>query len=104
MTHRIRSSGKTTLLNWILTERHGKRIAVIENEFGEEIGVENLIAKGAGSSTEVFIPCVDLRCLTRRICYNKKNQNNFGHKLGSTPRVRDKQTTIDASDHGLSYT
>lgn len=39
-------SGKTTLLNWILTERHGKRIAVIENEFGEEIGVENLIAKG----------------------------------------------------------
>lgn len=44
-------SGKTTLLNWILTERHGKRIAVIENEFGEEIGVENLIAKGGGTST-----------------------------------------------------
>ena len=28
-------SGKTTLLNRILTEEHGKRIAVIENEFGE---------------------------------------------------------------------
>lgn len=28
-------SGKTTLLNRILTEQHGKRIAVIENEFGE---------------------------------------------------------------------
>jgi G3E family GTPase len=28
-------SGKTTLLNRILSERHGKRIAVIENEFGE---------------------------------------------------------------------
>jgi G3E family GTPase len=28
-------SGKTTLLNRILTENHGKRIAVIENEFGE---------------------------------------------------------------------
>lgn len=28
-------SGKTTLLNHILTGQHGKRIAVIENEFGE---------------------------------------------------------------------
>jgi G3E family GTPase len=28
-------SGKTTLLNRILTENHGRRIAVIENEFGE---------------------------------------------------------------------
>ena len=27
-------SGKTTLLNNILTQSHGKRIAVIENEFG----------------------------------------------------------------------
>jgi G3E family GTPase len=29
-------SGKTTLLKHILTEEHGKKIAVIENEFGEE--------------------------------------------------------------------
>ncbi|HMM52576.1 MAG TPA: GTP-binding protein [Burkholderiaceae bacterium] len=33
-------SGKTTLLNRILREQHGHRIAVIENEFGEE-GVDN---------------------------------------------------------------
>src|ERR1019366_1205907 len=33
-------AGKTTLLNRILSERHGRRLAVIENEFGE-IGVDN---------------------------------------------------------------
>jgi G3E family GTPase len=33
-------AGKTTLLNRILTEQHGKKLAVIENEFGE-IGVDN---------------------------------------------------------------
>ena len=32
-------AGKTTLLNQILTAQHGKRIAVIENEFGE-VGVD----------------------------------------------------------------
>ncbi len=29
-------AGKTTLLNRLLHEDHGQRIAVIENEFGEE--------------------------------------------------------------------
>ena len=29
-------SGKTTLLKRMLTEAHGQKIAVIENEFGEE--------------------------------------------------------------------
>ncbi len=33
-------SGKTTLLNYILSENHGKKIAVIENEFGE-IGIDD---------------------------------------------------------------
>ena len=33
-------AGKTTLLNRILSEQHGKKIAVIENEFGE-VGVDN---------------------------------------------------------------
>ncbi|MEZ5531487.1 MAG: GTP-binding protein [Steroidobacteraceae bacterium] len=39
-------AGKTTLLNRILTERHGKRIAVIENEFGE-VGVDQALVIGA---------------------------------------------------------
>ena len=29
-------SGKTTLLKRVLSESHGQKIAVIENEFGEE--------------------------------------------------------------------
>lgn len=38
-------SGKTTLLNHILTAEHGKKIAVIENEFGD-VGIDDaLLAK-----------------------------------------------------------
>jgi G3E family GTPase len=44
-------SGKTTLLNRILTEQHGRRIAVIENEFGE-VGVDDALVFGA--EEEVF--------------------------------------------------
>jgi G3E family GTPase len=44
-------AGKTTLLNRILTENHGKRIAVIENEFGE-IGVDHQLV--IQSDEEIF--------------------------------------------------
>ncbi len=44
-------AGKTTLLNRILTEQHGKKIAVIENEFGE-IGVDNQLV--IQSDEEIF--------------------------------------------------
>mmetsp|Transcript_10533 Transcript_10533/g.35742 ORF Transcript_10533/g.35742 Transcript_10533/m.35742 type:complete len:546 (+) Transcript_10533:433-2070(+) len=37
-------SGKTTLLNRILSENHGKKLAVIENEFGE-VGVDDALVK-----------------------------------------------------------
>ncbi len=44
-------AGKTTLLNRILSEDHGKRYAVIVNEFGE-IGIDNDLVVGADE--EVF--------------------------------------------------
>ena len=44
-------AGKTTLLNRILTEDHGRRYAVIVNEFGE-IGIDNDLI--ASSDEEVF--------------------------------------------------
>jgi ABC-type molybdenum transport system ATPase subunit/photorepair protein PhrA len=37
-------SGKTTLLNRILKENHGKKLAVIENEFGE-VGIDDELVK-----------------------------------------------------------
>src|SRR3954452_12977186 len=44
-------AGKTTLLNRILSEPHGKKFAVIVNEFGE-IGIDNELVVGADE--EVF--------------------------------------------------
>merc|ERR1712224_780468 len=45
-------SGKTTLLNHILTAAHGKKIAVIENEFGE-VGIDDaLLAKNTKMQAE----------------------------------------------------
>ncbi|HUZ66170.1 MAG TPA: GTP-binding protein [Beijerinckiaceae bacterium] len=44
-------AGKTTLLNRILSEQHGRKFAVIVNEFGE-IGIDNDLVVGADE--EVF--------------------------------------------------
>src|SRR6202011_2493489 len=44
-------AGKTTLLNRILSEQHGRRYAVIVNEFGE-IGIDNELVVGADE--EIF--------------------------------------------------
>ncbi len=57
-------AGKTTLLNRILRERHGERIAVIENEFGEA-GVDNdlLLAGGDEQTVEMNNGCI---CCTVR--------------------------------------
>mmetsp|Transcript_24243 Transcript_24243/g.79819 ORF Transcript_24243/g.79819 Transcript_24243/m.79819 type:complete len:299 (+) Transcript_24243:52-948(+) len=47
-------SGKTTLLNHILTANHGKRIAVIENEFGD-VGVDDaLVQQRYETSEDIF--------------------------------------------------
>ncbi|KAM2781607.1 hypothetical protein COP1_011338 [Malus domestica] len=44
-------AGKSTLVNHILNSQHGKKIAVILNDFGEEIGLERaMINKGDGGA------------------------------------------------------
>ena len=57
-------SGKTTLLKRILTEQHGHKIAVIENEFGEE-GVDNdlLVQESSEQIVEMNNGCI---CCTVR--------------------------------------
>ncbi|MFO0878463.1 MAG: GTP-binding protein [Gemmataceae bacterium] len=56
-------AGKTTLLNHILTAQHGKRIAVIENEFGE-IGVDqDLVIRAEEEIFEMNNGCI---CCTVR--------------------------------------
>jgi G3E family GTPase len=56
-------AGKTTLLNRILSEAHGRRYAVIVNEFGE-IGIDNdLIVESDEEVFEMSNGCV---CCTVR--------------------------------------
>uniref|UniRef100_A0A0B7AZP7 CobW C-terminal domain-containing protein n=1 Tax=Arion vulgaris TaxID=1028688 RepID=A0A0B7AZP7_9EUPU len=52
-------SGKTTLLNYILNEQHGKRIAVILNEFGEGDSIEKSMS--VGEKGELFEEWLELR-------------------------------------------
>nr|ABK26661.1 unknown [Picea sitchensis] len=54
-------AGKSTLVNYVLKAKHGKRIAVILNEFGEEVGMERaLISEGEEGSNLVVEEWVEL--------------------------------------------
>jgi len=55
-------SGKTTLLNQILEANHGKRIAVIENEFGE-VGIDDALVKGGAMADEENIVEMNNGCI-----------------------------------------
>ncbi|GLT80639.1 hypothetical protein SLA2020_520690 [Shorea laevis] len=59
-------SGKTTLLNHILTAQHGKRIAVIENEFGEVDIDGSLVASHSSVSEDIVMVSNGCLCCTVR--------------------------------------
>ena len=85
-------AGKTTLLNRILTEHHGKRIAVIENEFGE-IGIDNELVIDADE--EIFemnngcICCTVRGDLIRILGSLMRNRDRFDHILIETTGLAD---------------
>jgi G3E family GTPase len=85
-------SGKTTLLNRILTEEHGKRIAVIENEFGE-VGVDQELVIGA--EEEIFemnngcICCTVRGDLIRILGNLMKRRDKFDYILVETTGMAD---------------
>ena len=85
-------SGKTTLLNHILTEQHGKRIAVIENEFGE-IGIDHALV--INSDEEVFemnngcICCTVRGDLIRILGNLMKRRDRFDYILIETTGLAD---------------
>jgi G3E family GTPase len=85
-------SGKTTLLNHILTAEHGKRIAVIENEFGE-VGVDQDLVIGA--EEEIFemnngcICCTVRGDLIRILGNLMKRKEKFDYILVETTGMAD---------------
>src|SRR5258707_500735 len=85
-------AGKTTLLNRILSENHGKKYAVIVNEFGE-IGIDNDLIIGADE--EVFemnngcICCTVRGDLVRILGGVMKRQGKFGPLIVETTRLAD---------------
>src|SRR3984893_10176027 len=85
-------AGKTTLLNHILTAQHGKRIAVIENEFGE-VGVDQDLVIGA--EEEIFemnnscICCTVRGDLIRILGSLMKRKDKFDYVLIETTGLAD---------------
>lgn len=84
-------AGKTTLLNYILTEQHGKRIAVIENEFGE-VGIDDAIVIDA--EEEIFEMNNGCICCTVR--------GDLIRILGNLMRRKDKFDQILIETTGLA--
>ena len=63
-------SGKTTLLNHILTASHGKKLAVIENEFGD-VGIDDALLQVRRPSS---LPSTETKSLRRE--NRVKGRNN----------------------------
>ena len=90
-------AGKTTLLNHILTQEHGKKVAVIVNEFGE-VGIDNQLIIDADE--EIFeinngcICCTVRGDLIRIINNLMKRRDQFDHIVIETTGLVDPAPVI----------
>lgn len=90
-------AGKTTLLNRILTYEHGKKVAVIVNEFGE-VGIDNQLVIDADE--EIFemnngcICCTVRGDLIRIIGNLMRRRDKFDHLVIETTGLADPAPVI----------
>lgn len=90
-------AGKTTLLNHILTYEHGKKVAVIVNEFGE-VGIDNQLIINADE--EIFemnngcICCTVRGDLLRIIGNLVQRRDRFDHLVIETTGLADPAPVI----------
>lgn len=90
-------AGKTTLLNRILTHEHGKKVAVIVNEFGE-VGIDNQLV--IDTDEEIFemnngcICCTVRGDLIRIIGNLMRRRDKFDHLVIETTGLADPAPVI----------
>lgn len=90
-------AGKTTLLNHILTNEHGKKVAVIVNEFGE-VGIDNQLV--IDTDEEIFemnngcICCTVRGDLIRIIGNLMRRRDKFDHLIIETTGLADPAPVI----------
>jgi G3E family GTPase len=90
-------AGKTTLLNRILTHEHGKKVAVIVNEFGE-VGIDNQLV--IDTDEEIFemnngcICCTVRGDLIRIIGNLMRRRDRFDHLVIETTGLADPAPVI----------
>jgi G3E family GTPase len=90
-------AGKTTLLNRILTHEHGKKVAVIVNEYGE-VGIDNKLV--VDTDEEIFemnngcICCTVRGDLIRIIGNLMRRRDKFDHLVIETTGLADPAPVI----------
>lgn len=92
-------AGKTTLLNHILTQEHGKKVAVIVNEFGE-IGIDHQLVLNADEEilemNNGCICCTVRGDLIRIISKLLERRDSFDHIVIETTGLADPAPVIQS--------